>query len=153
MESPKPTLPELADRPDSGWDDDVLADIAAVFLDAVLSSADVSVIGVASWWDRARTALETGCAVGDGVRQVAARVAKKLQVATFTGPSSRTVTTVAGLLTDPGDFARWRHVAARDAIYVTAVVRLMRDGRRDKTKPTKPTPTPSPALVDTIPGF
>ena len=134
--------------------DDALADLAVDFLDAMLSSADVSVIGVTHWWDRAKSALETGCAVGDGIRAVTARVAKKLQIETLSRDTSEQIAVIAGALTDRALFERWRYLAARDAVYVTAMVRLRRDERRAaRPAPTSPkAASPKPA-ADTLPAF
>lgn len=136
--------------------DDVLAGVAETFLDAMLSSADVSVIGVSSWWDRATSALETGCAVGDGVRAVTARVAKKLQVGVLSRETAAVVDRVAVQLTDPAVFARWRYLAARDAVYVAAMVRLRRDERsaQYKARSTKQAKPAAPPTDDTLlPAF
>lgn len=110
--------------------DDQLIDHATDFLDAMLRSADVSVIGVSRWWDRAKTALETGCFAGSNLREVTTRVAKKLQIETLQLETAETVERLAVALRDPDVFARWRRLAARDAVFVAAMVRLRRDDRK-----------------------
>lgn len=110
--------------------DDQLIDHAVAFLDAMLRSADVSVIGVTRWWDRAKSALETGCFAGSNVREVTTRVAKKLQIETLQLETAETVDRLAGTLRDPDVFARWRRLAARDAVFVAAMVRIRREDRK-----------------------
>jgi hypothetical protein len=133
------TLP--TDSPDAGTvvvTDDQLIDYAVDFLDAMLRSADVAVIGVNRWWDRAKTALETGCYAGSNVREVTTRVARKLQIDTLQIETAEQIDRLAQALRDPDLFARWRRLAARDAVFVAAMVRLRRDDRKTARAAAKP---------------
>lgn len=120
--------------------DDHLVDVAVDLLDAVLASADVEVIGVSNWWDRATSALKTGAATGTDVRSVVTRMAGKLQVETLSEPSARAVRATAALLADPVVFRRWAQLADRDAVYIAAMVRLRRADRRAAKQAAKAKP-------------
>lgn len=104
--------------------------LAEQFMDALLDSADVRRIGVARWWERAKTALETGAAASTSWRECVARAGKKMEIETYSGPSSEAITGIAGVLDDPDVFARWRTIATRDALTITAMVRHARTTRR-----------------------
>lgn len=100
------------------------------FLDALLASADIKRIGVARWWERAKTALETGAAASTSWRQCVAKAGRKMEIETFSEESSATIAALADVLDDPDVFARWRSLAVRDALTITAMVRHQRAGRR-----------------------
>jgi hypothetical protein len=109
---------------------------AEQFLHALLDSASVQQIGVARWWERAKTALETAAASSTSWRQCVARAGQKLQVNTFTASASATVATLAEVLDDETAFARWRTLATRDALTITAMVRHQRTLQRTATTTT-----------------
>lgn len=104
------------------------------FLDALLSSADVDKIGVGRWWDRAKTALETGAATSTSFRQCVAKAGRKLQIDTLNGDAAATVAHLALLLDEHTTFARWRTLCARDALTIAAAVRDQRVNRRNTHK-------------------
>lgn len=107
--------------------------LAERFLDALLDSADVNRIGVARWWERAKTALETAAASSTTFRQAAAKAGRKMEVDTFTAGSSAAIAELATVLDSPDVFARWRTLATRDALVITAMVRDQRAARRRAT--------------------
>lgn len=129
--------------------------MAELFIDAMLSSADVDTIGVTSWWDRAKTALETAAASSTSWPQCVSRAAKKLQIETLSPQSSQTIAELATVLDDPQTFAAWARLAARDAVYTVALVRAAREQRREQAKrdKTPKTTTAAPALADDQPLF
>src|SRR5690606_2368569 len=53
---------------------------AVRFQSAMLDSANLDVIGLADWWERAQTALETGAATGTRFSEVVSATARKLQI-------------------------------------------------------------------------
>src|SRR5690606_4104753 len=53
---------------------------AVRFQSAMLDSANIDLIGLAAWWDRAQTALETGAATGTRFSEVVSATARKLQI-------------------------------------------------------------------------
>ena len=110
------------------------------FLDALLDSADVNRIGVARWWERAKTAIETAAAASTSWRQCVAKAGKKMEIDAFSANSSATIADLSTVLDDPASFARWRTLATRDALTVTALARHQRTARR-----TKPTPPEAPS--------
>lgn len=133
--------------------DDDLQALAEQFVDALLSSADVGTIGATHWWDRAKTALETGAASSTTWPQCVSRAARKLQIETLSGDSAKTIATMGTILTDPAAYTRWARLAARDAIYTVAIVRAQRDTCRTARKP-KPEPAPkAPVLTFDVPEF
>jgi hypothetical protein len=136
MSTPAPT------RPDIGR----LDQMAVRLLDAILDSASVDLIGVSNWWDRARTALETGAAAAVDYPTLISAMARKLQISYALSPAtSKTVAAVGAELADnPGLLPALRDHCRRNAVYIVALVRLARQGRqaekkalRDAGKPSK----------------
>src|SRR5690606_34510712 len=120
MTSPPPTLSDLE-----------LSQLAERFLNALLDSADVNRIGPARWWERAMNALRTAAASSTMWRQCVAKAGKKLEIETFSKPASATIAELAAVLDDQETFARWRRIASRDALTITAMVRHQRTTRRN----------------------
>lgn len=112
--------------------DTALYELAEEFLAAMLDSASVQQIGVARWWERAKTALETSAASSTTFRQCVARAGKKLEIETLRETSATTIAALAAQLDDPATFARWRTLATRDALTITAMVRADRAARRTR---------------------
>ena len=120
-EPPAPTQAQLI-----GW--------ATTFLSAVLDSADAEKIGPKRWWDRARTALETGTATAS-FSEAVAKTAAKLEIdGALTAKSSRTIDQLARDLSDPARFEAWAELCRRDAVYIAALTRVQRDAAKAKTK-------------------
>jgi hypothetical protein len=111
-------------------DDEQLHQLAEQFLHALLNSADVNRIGVARWWERAKTALETGAAASTSFRQCAARAGKKMEIDVYSEQSADTIAQLATVLNTPETFTRWRTLATRDALTTTAMVRSQRAATR-----------------------
>lgn len=106
---------------------------ATTFLNAILDSADAEKIGPKRWWDRARTALETGTATAS-FSEATAKTAAKLEIdGALSARSSRTIDQLAARLTDPAVFEAWAELCRRDAVYITALTRVARDAAK-KTK-------------------
>jgi hypothetical protein len=120
----------VSTQPDTVPDEDTLRAWAVTFLNALLSSANASVLG--RWyWDRARSALETGTATasyGEAVSRTAAKL-------TITGAlQPRTVPVITGLaagLSSPAVFGAWAELCRRDAVYICALARIARDEARE----------------------
>lgn len=112
-----------------------LADLAIRYLDAMLDSADVEKIGRTMWWDRARTALETGAATGTRFSEVVSATARKLQISgALSARTSAEIGRLTEQLTDDAAFAAWREIAQSDAVYITALTRITRPARKETTK-------------------
>lgn len=121
--SPAPTSPGQG----------TLIDWATTFLNAILDSADAEKIGPNRWWDRARTALETGTAT-TSFSEATAKTAAKLEIdGALSARSSRTIDQLAARLADPAVFEAWAELCRRDAVYITALTRVARDAAK-KTK-------------------
>lgn len=114
-----------------------LYEAAEQLLDALLSSASVDKIGRTRWWDRAKTALETGAASSTNFYQAAAKTAAKLQIDTLNEHAAGTVVQLKDMLHDPATFARWRTLCMRDALVIAANVRIHRVHRRTEQEETK----------------
>lgn len=135
--------------------DDDLHQMAERFVDTLLDSASVDVIGATHWWERARTALLAAASSATSWPQCVAVACRKLQIDTLTAGSSTVIADLGAALTPPDLYSRWARLAARDAVYTVAMVRVTRDARRAERKARK-TPTPQPATpVDhsILPGF
>lgn len=106
-------------------------DLAVDLLDAVLSCADVDLIGKSHWWDRARTALETA-ATGTDYPEIVAKICQKLQITqALSEQSSATVAAIGEHLTDDR-LPAWRERCQRDAVYLVALTRIKRTDKRTK---------------------
>jgi hypothetical protein len=114
--------------------DSDLYDVAIRLVNAMLDSVDTAVVKPMTWWDRARTALETGASVSTTWPQCVARTARKLQIVTLTKASGETVVALGTSLHDPAVFAAWRALVVRDAIYIVAIARDVRDADKAARK-------------------
>lgn len=127
----------MTDTPDHA----TLIGYAVDLINALLDDTDTDTVGVANFWDRARTAIETGAASGTEFSETVSTAARKLQITwSFSPGTSATVARLAGDLADPAAFAAWRELCQRDAVYLTAIAKVARAERR-KPKPPKPTET------------
>lgn len=116
-------------------DPQTLIGLAVRFLDAMLSSADVDTIGRTAWWDRARSALETGAATGTAFSEVVSACARRLQITgALPARASEEITRLSRELADPAVFAAWRELAQSDAVYITALTRVQRAARKETAK-------------------
>lgn len=118
-------------------DDAALADLAVQTLDAALSSASVDTIGVASWWERATSALIAAAGAGSSWPRVCSTMARKLQIECFAERDARTLAALGERLADPGTLARWCYLAGRDAPYLVAMCRIVRSDRTEARKASK----------------
>jgi len=128
-----PTVPDQA----------TLIDWGVEFLSAILDSADVEKIGPKQWWDRARTALETGTATA-AFSEAVSKTAAKLEIdGALSARSSATINRLAEHLSDPAVFGAWAELCTRDAVYITALTRMRRDEAKASAKAAKRTPADS----------
>jgi len=109
--------------------DDQLYEYAQRFAHALLDSADSNKLGK-DYWERAKSALETGAAASTSWAQCVSISAKKLQIDVYKDEPSRIVTELAAALNDPETFARLRDLVQRNATYIIAIVRAERTARR-----------------------
>lgn len=104
---------------------------AVRFQSAMLDSANIDLIGLADWWDRAQTALETGAATGTRFSEVVSATARKLQITwALSKETSEEIGRLTTELSDPAAFAEWRELCQRDAVYITGITRIHRQARR-----------------------
>lgn len=123
----------MTTSPPTPLTDAQLHTLAEDLLDALLDSADTTRVGPARWWERAKTALETAAASSTTFREAAARAGRKMEVTAFRESSSSTIADLAQILDDPTTFGRWRTLATRDALVITAMVRARRRRRTTRT--------------------
>jgi hypothetical protein len=114
-------------------DQAVLLDWGARFLNALLDSADPDVLG-RSYWDRARSAFETGCSAASYSEAVSKTTAKLEIHGALSADSTEAVAGLAAYLSAPAVFGAWSRECSRDAVYVTALARIARDERREAAK-------------------
>jgi len=101
----------------------------------MLASADPEVIGPRNWWDRARTALETGTTT-PSFSEAVSKTAQKLQITgALTARTSATIHQLAQHLADPGVYGAWAELCTRDAVYITALTRVQRETTKTKKTP------------------
>jgi hypothetical protein len=108
--------------------------VAETFLLAMMSSANVDRIGVARWWDRARTSLETGAACSTSWREMVSKVGRKLLIDSLNEDAAITVAGFNTMLDDPATFARFREICARNALTFPAKVRQQKVADRKEPK-------------------
>lgn len=108
-----------------------LTGLAVDFLDALLSSADVNVIGVTNWWDRATAALSTALAAASGYGEAVTIAAGKLQIGVISPQSAARLRDLQREI-EPV-YETWRAETERDLVYVVALTRLKR-AERTKTR-------------------
>ncbi|WP_280503006.1 hypothetical protein [Nocardia farcinica] len=109
-----------------------LVDVSIDLLSALLDSASTDVIGVANWWHRAQTALETGAAGGENAGHAITIAARKLQIDTLSEKSAKTVARVAPILDT--HWADWVETIARESVYIVALTRVTRSEKKAATK-------------------
>jgi len=129
-----------------------LIDATIRWQSALLDSASTDVIGVASWWDRATTALTTAAASATTYPQAVSTACKKLQIDTLSEPSARILSELEKVIGPR--LAEWCETASRDAVYITAMTRVERTAKRaTKTTTTKTTPEPTAPVQKQEPMF
>lgn len=111
--------------------DEGLTERAVRFLLTMLASASTEKIDPRDWWDRARSALETGATSDDWPRMVS-RIGKKLQIDSLTEASSVSVSEIGADLADTYSFRRFRAICKRDALYITAMAQARRAEQKRK---------------------
>ena len=110
-------------------DDAALAEHVVATLDAVLSSADSDVIGAKNWWPRATSALQAAAGAGDSWPRVCSTLAAKLQIDVLHDRDARVLAALGARL-DSALLGRWCYLAQRDAVYLVAMCRIVRDDRK-----------------------
>lgn len=103
-----------------------LPELAVRFLDALLDSASVDLIGVANWWLRATSALRVAASAQSYGHAVSA-AAGKLQIDVLSAGSSKALAGLEASIAP--EFGQWCAVADREAEYVVALARLARSSR------------------------
>jgi hypothetical protein len=134
MKSPKEQRMNLTDEE--------LTDLAQDLILALLKSADTEVIKPKVWWERAKTALETGANAAHSFQHMVSRCGNKLQLLAPLAVTSKTISSISSKLNDEILFERFRYICQRDAIYIIAMARVKREDEKalweeDKTRRNK----------------
>lgn len=135
----------MTPSPDTPARQDAAPDLAALavdWLDAILASADVDLIGVGNWWPRATSALATACATAAGYGEAVTLAAGKLQIHVISRDSAQRLAALERRIAPV--FERWRDETERDAVYIVALTRLKRQSRPGRSRAAHPAP---PAAV------
>ena len=99
------------------------------WLSALLDSADTDVIGVANWWPRATSALQTA-ATAATYGQAVTTACRKLQIDVLSPRSAQALTAAEAVV--GADLEAWRRIVEAEAVYIVALTRIARTSRRTK---------------------
>ena len=118
------------EEPKTNLTDEELTQIGIDYILGILRSASTDVIDPKKWWERAKTALETGAAAAATFPQMVSKTANKLQIGAPTESTSNVISSISLRLTDQKDFERFRYICQRDSIYIIALARIQRDEQK-----------------------
>lgn len=94
---------------------------------AMMASATTEKIRPVDWWPRAKGALVTACSRAANWSQLVSTMARKLQIETLRGDSTKAL-----LLCEPhpDDYAAFARLCRREAVYIVAQAQVMREMQR-----------------------
>lgn len=102
-----------------------LVDATVAWLDGLLDCASVDTIGVSNWWTRATSALQAA-ATADTIGAAVTTAARKLQIDTLVVPQP----VLAAGQVIAAHHAAWQALVETEGVYLVALVRVTRTGRR-----------------------
>lgn len=111
-------------------DEDGRMELAVQLVLAMMRSASTDKIRPIDWWERARSALETGAATAETFPQLVAVMGRKLQIDATVEDSSKAICSLAETLLASGDFGKFRHLCETQALYVVAIAQARRAEQR-----------------------
>ena len=100
----------------------------------MMSNASTDDISPMQWWERARSALETGAARGRTWGELVATMAKKLQVQTL---RNDTASSVCSMALDGRLLARFCRIVRDQSVYIVAEAQVERMRQREEAKEVK----------------
>ena len=96
---------------------------------AVMASASTERIDPRRWWERAKTALETGAAVGADFPEMVSVMSRKLEIEVLTTDSAERVDALARDIGE--DFEAFRRLCEDQALYAVAMAQAARAEERE----------------------
>lgn len=122
-------MPDTKQRPEP-WLDSELISFAIDFVLAMMRSASTRTIDPRHWWERAKSALETGAACAETFGQMVSKMGAKLEIESPLGTTASSISSLAERLADPPDFEAFRSICERDALFIVAMARAKNDERK-----------------------
>lgn len=112
-------------------DDDVVTQMerGKALVLAVMASASTERIDPRRWWERAKTALETGAAVSADFPEMVSVMARKLEIEVLSTASAERVNALAHELGE--DFEPFRRLCEDQALYAVAMAQAARAEERE----------------------
>lgn len=99
---------------------------------AMMRSASTDRVDPRKWWERAKTALETGAAVAGSFPELVSVMARKLEIEATTNATADTVASLSVAVGGEDDFEAFRALCERDAVYVVAMAQAQREEERQE---------------------
>lgn len=96
---------------------------------AVMGSASTERIDPRRWWERAKTALETGAAVAADFPEMVSVMSRKLEIEVLTTDSAERVGALSREI--GGDFEPFRRLCEDQALYAVAMAQAARAEQRE----------------------
>lgn len=123
---------EALKRPLREWSDMDLTDLAAQVALAMMQSASTDKVRPRDWWDRCQSAMEVAADRAESWPEFVSVAAAKLQVAALRASTANFLSTFErDHMREQPDFERFRAFTARNAVYVVAIARGMREAERE----------------------
>jgi hypothetical protein len=108
--------------------DSELTLLAVRLVRALMRSASAEVIDPRQWWTRAKSALETAASSAESWPDLVTRAGQRLQIDVFAEDTCNSLCSIEQEI--GSEFARFRELAARDALYVVAMAQAERARER-----------------------
>jgi hypothetical protein len=94
---------------------------------AMMASATTEKIRPVDWWPRAKSALVAACSRAEDWSQLVSTMARKLQIETLRGDSTKALSLCEP---HPEDFGAFVRLCRREAVYIVAQAQMMREIQR-----------------------
>jgi hypothetical protein len=106
---------------------DRLRQMATDLVLAMMASATTEKIRPVDWWPRAKTALVAACSRAENWSQLISTMARKLQIETLRGDSTKALS-----LCEPhaDDYQAFVRLCRREAVYIVAQAQIIREMQR-----------------------
>ncbi len=111
--------------------DDTLRSMAAEVVLAVMRDASTQKIDPRKWWERATTALRAAANAAGSWSQFASRLARHLQIDTYSAEGGAKLGHVAEYLGNPADLRRFFRLCREEAEWIIVEARALRDAMRE----------------------
>lgn len=112
--------------------DNELRDRAITFVLAMMRSASTKKIDPKKWWERAKTALETGAAIAGSFAEMVSVMAAKLEIEVTSNDTATTIEQLATAVGSDGDFEGFRQLCEDQAVFIVAMAQAHREEQRQE---------------------